>query len=543
MNRTRIADLLSAVVIAVAVLVIGGPHLATGGLGWSDAPQHTFDGIFVLECLKQWPVHDLRAWAEQFYVRHPALGIFVYWPPAFAVVEAAMFALLGVNIVTARATVLLFAWAAGWLVFVLGRRWFDRPTGLLAASLLITCPHGALWLSDVMLEWPATFWILAAVYAYQKDRDTRRTGWCVLLGFCLLTVFLTKQTAGFILPVLLVHAIVCPGRRAYLLRPAFIVSLGLSIGLIVGYWLATRRYTALPASLLRPSLDLLYYPRHLPEILGWPLVPVALLGVGTFLLEPDRKARALLLLWLAAWYIFSATIAAKEPRYFFFALVPLMFAAVRFFLPAGAAGRSEPALTVKSDAARVALLVALVCTQAVLARVKSTGRLPDYADAVSQLASIPDADLVLVDAVRDGQFVFDVYRNPAARRIIPLRASKVLYARAARSQYGYQQLVRDADEILDLLNKYGIRYIVIESWLPKTAYTDADPAPRQMLRQLLAEDDRFVLLGRWPLRCGDPAWDDVELRLYAYPDCPKRKGDRITFPFPGMGREVTFHIP
>jgi 4-amino-4-deoxy-L-arabinose transferase-like glycosyltransferase len=537
-------DVLCAALVVMAVLLLGAPGITKGGLGWSDAPQHTFDGIFVLEFFKQWPVHYFRDWAEQFYLKYPALGIFVYWPPGFAAVEAAIFAIFGVSLVTARATVLLHACAAGLLMFALGRRWFDRTTGLLAALLMITSAHGALWLSDVMIEWPATCWILAAVYAYQLDRDTQNKRWAVPLGIAIVMAFLTKQTAGFILPVLLLHALLSTDRRKYLLRPALLLSLAAAVLVIVAYWALTRRCAALPASLLRPSLDLLFYPRHLPEILGWPLLPIALLGLGTFIVEPDRRARGLLLLWAAAWFIFSSLIAGKEPRYFFFALPPLMFAAVRFLLPAARALGNERRLSLRLDAPRVALLIALIITQAALDRWRSTGHPPDFAPAVAQLAKLPDADLVLVDAVRDGQFVFDVYENPQARgRIIPLRASKLLYARAARTQYGYEQFVHTPDDIVTLLNKYGIRYIVIESQLPRTHYLDADPPPRMLLRNLLADDPRFRLIGRWPLRCDDPIWDDVELQLYAYPDCPPRASTTLTISFPGMGREITFRIP
>ena len=159
-ERLRGPDVACAALILLGVLIVGGPGISKGGLGWSDAPQHTFDGILILELFKQWPIHDLRAWAEQFYLKYPALGILVYWPPGFAVVEAAIFAVFGVSIAAARATVLLYAFAAGLLMFALGWRWFDRWTGLLAALLLITCAHGSLWMNDVMLEWPATFWIL-----------------------------------------------------------------------------------------------------------------------------------------------------------------------------------------------------------------------------------------------------------------------------------------------------------------------------------------------------------------------------------------------
>jgi hypothetical protein len=208
-------DLLSGVLIVLAVLVTGGRGITAGGLGWSDAPNHTFDGIFILEFVKDVTNGNVQAfepdsvqrWAEQFYLKHPTLGIVVYWPPGFAIIEAAVFGVFGVSVAAARATVLLFAIGAALLMYALGKRLFDRTTGLLAALLLITCPHGVLWLNDVMLEWPATFWILAALYAYQADdgplcwrvpspwhsSPSRPPGWSCPSFCCTL---LSRRTAG-----------------------------------------------------------------------------------------------------------------------------------------------------------------------------------------------------------------------------------------------------------------------------------------------------------------------------------------------------------
>lgn len=545
-------DALAAAIILIAVLVVGAPGITLGGLGWSDAPGHTFDGIFVLEyvraCLEAGP--DLlepqaaRQWAERFYLRHPALGIIVYWPPGFAIVEAGMFALFGVSVTTARATVLLFAFGAGLLTYRLGKRWFDTPTGLIAALLLISCPHGARWLNDVMLEWPATFWVLAAALAYQLDRDTRRKRWSVLFAATLVLAFLTKQTAVFIGPVLLVHALLAADRRAYLLRPALLVSLTAAAAIIAGYLFLTLEFTALPRLLLRPVVDLHFLPAHLPQVVGWPLLPVALLGLATFAVAPDRRARGLLLLWFVAWAVFCSVIAAKEPRYLFFAVPPMALAASRFFIPAAPPGGREAALSWARDAPRLSLLILLILAQVYLARSSSLGRLPDHAPAVAELAGRPDADLVLVDALRDGQFIFDLYRHPtAAGKIIPLRASKLLYARAARMEYDPRVFVETEQDIVDILDNYGIRYIIIESAFPKTHYQAADPMPRKRLRRLLATDSRFTLVKSWPLRCGDPIWQDVELCLYTYTDCPPRGSDSVNLSFPAMGRDVTFQLP
>lgn len=660
-NRTggRTADLCSLAVIIAAVLLVAAPGIARGGLGWSDAPQHTFDGIFVLEFFKQLPLDDARGWAEQFYLRYPSLGIVVYYPPGFAAVEAFVFALFGVSIVTARLTVLLFGIGAGLLMFALGKRWFGRPAALVAALLLITCPHGSLWLNDVMLEWPATFWLLAAAFAYQADRDSRRARWSVALGAAIALAFFTKQTAGFILPVVLLHALWCKDRRAYLLRPVFIASIGVAAALIGGYTVFSKPYTALPATILLPSFEPLFYVRHLPEIVGWPLLPFVALGLAWLVpwrrLDADsRRARGLLLLWLLAWAVFSSTIVAKEPRYFFFSLPPLMLGAAGLLCgircraaacsppdnvpgepaasPAAqsASRRESPASTpseprppvldfarrdpaapngpreqptdlsarsdgeqascetpisaavapthrvrdegqaprgtsiseapvaagaepmpsccddspVRSRSLSLVATVILIAVQAAIAWTASPPRLPDYSAAVAELVARPDADLVLVDAVRDGEFILDVYLNAAARdRIIPLRASKLLYARAARVRYNYEQFVNAPADVVAMLDKYGIRYVVVESALPKTHYQEADPPPRKMLRSLLAEDPRFQLVRSWPLRCEDPSWNDVELRLYAYPDCPPRQSNTITLSFPGMGGTATFKLP
>jgi len=545
------ADLLAAAVLLLAVLLLGGRDLGVGGLGWSDAPHHVFDGIFLYELAQEavrggrgWlDLEAWRSWAEQFYIRFPAIGIFVYWPPGFAAVEAAVFGLFGVSVGAARATVLLFAFGAVLLMYRLGLRWFDRPSGLLAALLLLTCPHGVLWLNDVMLEWPATFWLLLAVWLYQVARDRpsrwRAAGW----GATLVLAFLTKQTAVFIGPVLVGHALLTRDGRRWLRRPAVLGSLTVAAGLVAAYLAASRPVTALVPHLVRPAPDFLFYPGHLPEIIGWPLLPLVLLGTVTLVRRVDRGCRGLLLLWLGAWTAFCSVISAREPRYFFFALPPLAFAAVRFLTQPAAGG--EPGLSVRRrDLGRWSLLSALVLCQTALAWRGGTGRLPSYGPAVAELTRRADADLVLVDAVRDGQFVLDVYLDPdARRRLVPLRASKLLYARAARMQYAPEVFVETTEDIVALLDRYGIRYIVIESVLPRTPYLDADPPPRRLLRRLLAEDPRFRQIAAWPLRCGDPIWDEVQLRLYAYPGCPPRTEKTITLSFPAMGREVRFELP
>lgn len=558
----------AVVLIGLAVAVIGGRNISQGGVGWSDGANHLFDGIFLHEFAREMPLDSPMAWAEQFYLRHPSLGIVVYWPPGFAAIEAGVFAIFGVSLVAARCVVLGFAFGAGYVMFRLMRDLYGGAMGLIAGLLLVTCPFGERWMTDIMLEWPATFWILLAVWAYVRGAMSPAMRWAacwrLLCGASIAAAFLTKQTAGFILPVILLHAFLSPDGRRWLGRLATLNGLALCGAVVVGYSLVARPYAGLASKLLAWEFDAIWYARHGVEIFGWIMIPAGLVGLIAGLTRGRRMRDAseisnesadgsqrddgnsamrpawLFVIWFVAWYAFSSAIEAKEARYLFFAIPPMAMLAAYGVIALGRMGRRD-----QFASWRVSLLASLlVIGQCVVAMANSRGRLPSYAPAVDLLMERDDADLVLVDAVRDGQFVFDLYQHPDARgRIIPLRASKLLYARAARMKYGGELRVESEADIVALLDRLGIRYIVMESQAPRSNDSTIDPRPRKLLRRLVADSTRFARRGAWPLACDDPDWDDVELRVYEYLACPSRSTDRVTIPVPAMGREVEIKLP
>ncbi len=623
-RRSRLVQHLAAFAcITVATIGVNGWHL-NDALGWSDGPNHLFDGIFLYEFAKDMPLNDPRTWAEQFYLRHPTLGIIVYWPPGFAAVEALTFAIFGVSLLTARVLVLAFVVAAGMAMYGLGRQLLGNNVGLYATLLLIASPAGARWAGDVMLEWPATFWMMFALVCYAQTLRSDNQRWPVLMfGVAVVMAFLTKQTAGIVLPIALLHAMSCRDGRRWLFRPTTIATGAVIAFVVLAYGKLAAPYTALPEKLLAWSPDFTFYIEHLPEMIGWPLVGFVLVGCaghsinaglkktdpeiaqgnpdtsryerhvvesmraaadslnqqrlradsnvaesqGNARNEPSHDLfaetdgqvsqhqqvpRSLLLLtiWLLAWWAFSSTIAAKEPRYFFFALPPLLMLAVSGWqrLIAFAAARARTSSEsnkpqIRFSKATVAACALFLGTQTLLTVRAHPGNPPSYQPAVDALLSRGDADLVLIDAVRDGQFVYDLYANEQARAsLIPLRASKLLYARAARMKYAGVELVKSQDDIINLLNQYGIRYVVMESRLPDTHYTDADPRPRKLLRELVTSDDRFVRRGEWPLACDVPAWERVKLWLIEYTACPPRERRTIEILVPAMGKTVTIQL-
>lgn len=570
----------AVVLIGIAVAVIGGRGITQGGVGWSDGANHFFDGVFVDEFVRDWPVDGPMAWAEQFYLRRPSLGIVVYWPPGFAAIEAGVFGVFGVSLVAARVLVLAFAFGAAYLLFRLVRDVYGDVIGLIAALLLVTCPFGEPWMTDIMLEWPATFWILLAAWAYVRGAwgESRRRSaiWSIVCGVAIAAAFLTKQTAGFIWPVIVLHALLSSGGRRWLLRRTTIFGFALAALVVVVYGRLSGPYAGLASELLKLDVDGLWYARHGVEIFGWGILVAAGAGLtvwlsGAFVRDgarsgidagdsggatlassltvavrneatPSASLRPawLLGIWFVGWYAFSSAIEAKEPRYMFFALPPVVVLAAFGIVAIGRSGMRG-----RGASWLVGVLAGLIivgnCVNGVAS---SRGRLPTYASAVELLVQRGDADLVLVDAVRDGQFVLDVYDNDIARdRIVPLRASKSLYARAARMKYGGELLVESEAEIVALLDRLGVRYIVMESQAPRTNDATIDPAPRKLLRSLVSDEARFALRGVWPLACDDPDWDDVELRVYEYLACPVRTTNRVTIPVPAMGREVEIELP
>lgn len=593
MNRSRsTAHLPPLAGLAAIALLIGGHDLSRGGLGWSDAPLHAMDGAFVLEYVRAWPA-DAPAWAGEFFVRHPCLGIIVYYPPLFAVVEAAMFAVFGVHVAVARATVLLFVVGAAWLMYALAARHGGRGGGFVAALWLLLAAHGVTWMRDVMLEWPALFWLLAATWAYTSWRRRPGATRAALLAGFLVAAFLTKQTAGFLVIVLTIDVLADRRGRLLLRRSSTIVCALSTAGAIGAYLTLTSDYANLPPLLLKGTdawahlptwSNYTYYVSALPQVLGWPLLACGLIGAlprrgmpGATATEamasppsrsslgrvragrsvtqeplPDGRGSVsldrLMWLWLGAWWLISTLMAAKEPRYFFYAVVPAAWWAaapwrnhVRGSEATSAdANLSAPASTRLS---RAIVLVALIA-QAALIVPLARGRLPDLSGAARALAARPDADIVLYDGVREGQFVFDAIADAAAReRLVVLRGSKLLYSRAARGRYLYAEHVRHAADILARLDEYGIRYVLVESGLPLGADASWDPPPRRWLRDLVLDESRFALRGAWTMGDDDPAWAHIELRLYEYVTCPPRRTERITLPFPSMGRDVTLRLP
>ena len=589
-NRSHLAILLF---LAALTAIIGGRGLATGGFAWSDAPLHAMDGVFLHDLAIARPVASVHRWTEEYYLRHQCLGFLVYYPPLFAAIEATVFLLVGISVAAARATVLLMAVATVWLIYLLARDLFSARVGLAAAILSITSPVGTIWSREVMLEWPATFFIVLTLLAYWRHLSKPRWATGTLIALGCLGAYLTKQTAVFVVGVLLVHALLThqwarprahPGtpqtdrleagptrvwgwalrvhpktleshRRdagatwvlgCTVSRRSFLVPMTAAVLLIIGYAAATSGMNRLAPQLILGTPPLrhllcwstwLWYDLRVGSILGWPAVVGLVIAIVALAANPGCVRRCSLpLIWLVLWWLICVVLAAKEERYFFYA-VPAVAVLIAAGLDQFDAARRF------GVGGRVALAV-LCGVQVVVAVATPPRRLPTMRPTVDYLARQADADLVLVDSVRDGQFIFDVRTTPGTGdRLIPMRASKFLYSRSARTRYDYQAHVNTPDELRAWLDQYGIHYVVIEDRLPVTNDPSWDTPQRVMLRETLRDYKRFAPVFGQSLSGDDPAWKDVQLVTYRYLDAKPRQTDTIKVSIPAMGREIILPLP
>lgn len=563
--RRRVIDITAMLVLTFMVISLGCKQICVGGFSWSDAPIHAMDGVLVHDVVTEWPgVDGLEEWTQHFYARYPCLGLIVYYPPIHAAIQGVAYVAFGIGEGVARGTVVALAVVAVLAFYWLAVLLFDRPSACLAAGLLATAPFGVVWLRQTMLEWPALALVILSAACYQSWYHRPCWRWAVLGGIATTAAVLTKQTAVFLLPLFLTHlvsvAVVAAIRQDWPPGPKHrrhegdfrmvmtvavtamivLVSLGVYDRLTARYadfsrFLVTGRP---PWIHLRSLETYTQYVRWFDEIFGVPFMLVWMIGLIVIIARWRWRGCRFTLAWLVLVWLQQTLVAWKEPRYLFFAL------------PAAAllAGRGWTLLPRWRKFPLGFIPVGcLICYQFAGGMLTSPQRLPDYSRAVRLLAERGDADVVLMDGVRDGQFVFDVRTNAdTAGRIITLRGSKVLYSRAARGRWRHTTHRGYPEEIVKLLDHYGIRYVVVESQLPaipEEARDDWDEPASRVLRKLLADTSRFERIGRFPLKCDNPIWDDVELCVYHYRDAPQRSGKSVTIPIPALEKDVVVDLP
>lgn len=242
------------------------------------------------------------------------------------------------------------------------------------------------------------------------------------------------------------------------------------------------------------------------------------------------------LLWIVVFFFFATVIAYKEVRYFY----PITPAGV--LLAVGGLYQGLEKTKLKFFGRTILTLVLAV--QFFHGWLQDPDRLSDNRDAAGLILSRETTGLVLVDATRDGQFIFDMRRLQGPQGgMYTLRGSKVLYFSPARAPWQYHEYVQNERDVLNLIRNYGIEYIVVESTpLAIPDWQKYFPRPSQLLRKVLHDPRTFDKLATFPIG-NNPVWKDVQLEVYHYKGKVPRSRNTLILPVPSMNRDIQITLP
>lgn len=517
--------LLLAVTLALSLRLI-----AVGGFRLNDASRHAMSGVFLLDLVREAGWRDPVAYAERYYARYPCLGIPHYYPPLFHAVEAVFFAVLGISAVTARLTVVAFHLAAvNWLYELVKRGW-GAGVALVAGWLFATNPLVLFWSRQTMLEAPSVAMMLLASLALagylRQPNRWRALAWLAALTGALAT----KQTTAFLVPVHL-SVLLLAGGRAPGRRRGLWLLVGAAVALAAGYAVYSWKYSpyqlrALTTSPVGSRLSiehLAHYPRLLPVVVGVEIL--ALCGLGLVRLARranERRHGWLWLGWLVGFYGLQVLLTGRHPRYAYLWMPPFaVLAALGWQLLWQLPGPRRLVVP-----ATLALLIP-VTLRAALSR---PPLISGYEQAAQFVAALDGGASVLVDAVWDGDFVFFSRQHDPRGRLI-LRGSKVLYTYASYRDVGFQTFAASDAEILEILKRYGVRYLVLED--VDLAHTE----PGRRLRRLVRTPD-FRPLARVPISTEGRLVRARYLEIYEFPSAPDPTAPDLELHFPGLGRKI-----
>jgi 4-amino-4-deoxy-L-arabinose transferase-like glycosyltransferase len=528
----RRPDLLVIVLLGLVALVTWLTSARAGDFWWSDAPRHAMNGAFVLDLLHAWPADDPVQWAYGYYLQHPAVTI-LFYPPLFYAFLAAGYELFGVDHAVAQGMVALFHWGLLIAIYALSRRWLSRPAAFGCALIAGAGPELLVWTRQVMLDVPAYAFLVLAVILLLRwlDRgDPMTLRWFVAAE---LAAIYTKFNVGFMLPVLGLTILAARGPRALLDRQVLLAGGIFGVLMLPGVWMTMEFGIGNIDSVVgserpdaaRTSLEAWsYYLRIIPQQLGWPVAVLAVIGVvgAAWRRSLSRRDLALLGGWFVVGYTAFSMIMVREPRHSLMILLPVAVAAM-----AACDGLREK---LGRQAGVLAVTVA-VGTTAWGLFANPAPRVTGHAEAARVVAQEAEpGTAVLFSGYRDANFVFALRALEAD--LSTVRADKLLLRLFIELERGVEDLDFDREEILDLIRRHAMRYVVHEP-----GFWTQLPSMRA-LDELLEDRSLFEPIARIPIESHLPveAKEVVVLRYLGEVQSPP---EPLELEMVGIGRTIS----
>ena len=535
-QRVDAGDTLSLLMLWSAVGLLYWKTLHAGEFWWTDESRHAMNGVFFLDLWRDMPWRAPYEYALQYFAQYPALAL-NWYPPFFPVVESGFFAIFGITEFSARLTIMGFALigVTAWYVWV--RPIWGRAVAILSCLLYLSVPGVIDWTRSVMLEVPAIAMIIVSILAFDRYLSHPSLRSAGRAGLALCCTLLLKQTTVFILPVLLAYALLTGRWRLLWRREALLAYAMVSVA-IVFLTLHALKFGSVPVNsfvslfgsnsseLLNPARWWQFWPA-LWNVCGLPL-SLAIFGGVIFRLRAKGALQdPLIFFWLGASYLFTTVIVGggpgNVPRYTMYALPALALLAC---MPL------SRSITENANIRRAAFmfLIAVTGWNFYVAWAKPHPYVTGYKQAAEFVAGQKDTGLILFAGKHDGNFIFNLRALDPEKEKAVLRADKILVSMAVHKSFGTVSYVQSIDDVIRLIDRFGVGIIVIES-------RDVVDLPEFKLLAKALDDQRFQIIQEIPILTNVPEFSGLSVRVYRYLEKKEQSGD-LVIPLPHMGMDI-----
>ncbi len=470
----QVAVLLGLFALATLLHVASGAFESGFG-GFEDEPAHLVTSLMVRDWLASGDLSNPRAFAENYYVHYPKVGV-GQWPPLFHGLLGVWMLVIGTSTASVVAFMTLIEALIAFVIYSVLRRPLGDAAGVLAGGLFLTVPIVQECSASAMTESLIALLGLGAVLAFGRFLDTGKARWVFAFAGAAGATLLTKGS-GLALGLVPPLSILFLRRLDLLLRPA-LWGAAVMVALIVGPWyyftLSMSQGTWTGGG--SPSWEFfvsaaLAFPGWLPGLAGW--LGLLLVPVGLFwgLRNGASHGRwVALAAWVPAILILHLTVPSSIEERHFAVLAPAwtIFAALgagvvgaTLFegLGGGSGGRAQK---LAPAGGVLVMAAAMFVTHGRLATKHWSG----WGEAARRVAvrgdQSPDRLLIASDPVGEGLFVAGVALAEDRRPLrLVMRASKVL-GNAGWSGYDYEQRFATLDEVDGYLREHGVGYVAVD---------------------------------------------------------------------------------
>jgi hypothetical protein len=483
----------------------------------TDAARHAMNGVFLYDLVRTGRLAHPIEYAKVYYSHLPSLSM-PFHPPLFPAIEALFFAVFGVNLLAARFAVAVAVAISVILLYRLTLATIGHR--VVSASIVLTV--FSLWTlqfvaRDVMLEYPALVFTLAALYCLRDFPDSYPMRRAIPFAIFAASAVWTKQHTVFLGAVPFVQIVLSRRWRSLLQIPLWISS-ALFGGAVIAFIRFSQLFHGAGANLMSTSTRDVYYifTSTLPSYFRWfteglvgPPGILLVCSAGIYFAARRRGAKGLSLSLYFAWAIACLAVLIDlgpiSKRYLFFvfpAITVIGFAwlyhGCRWFWGERRAGGAVLVVAATFVATGLAIPFDFLQGPGAAAHIVVKGA--------------PTRVLYAGDG--DGNFIFEVRVLDPKLDVSVIPSIKLSHTQLALG-------------VTEICRRYGIEWVVLEN--------GPHQRPWSAFREELAKN--ATLEQSVPLRSTRARWRSGTVDVYRFANVPHPDGV-LQIPVPKINEEI-----